>query len=210
MTPLRWALPDRGVLFVVSGPSGVGKSTLVKAAMARIPGLTFSVSATTRAPRAGERDGVDYHFVSADRFAALAAEDAFLESATVYDRSYGTLREPTEAALARGSSLLLDIDVRGAAQVRARKPDAVHVFVLPPSVGALEDRLRGRGTDPEDTIRRRMEQAMEQLRGCVAYDYVLVNDDLEASHAAFQGILLAETSRRSRRQSVIDRVLQGA
>jgi guanylate kinase len=208
--PLKWALPDRGVLFVVSGPSGVGKSTLVKAAMARIPGLAFSVSATTRSPRAGERDGVDYHFVNAPAFADLVHRNAFLEHATVYDRSYGTLRDPTEAALARGSSLLLDIDVQGSAQVRQTKPDAVHVFVLPPSIDALEQRLRSRGTDDDATIRRRMDQAMQQLRGCVRYDYVLVNDDLEASHAAFQGILLAETSRRERRSSVIDRVLGGA
>lgn len=204
---LRWALPDRGVLFVISGPSGVGKSTLVKAAMARIPGLRFSISATTRPPRAGERDGVDYHFVTPDRFAALVAEDAFLEHATVYDRSYGTLRAPTEDALASGASPLLDIDVQGSEQVRARKPDAVHVFVLPPSIDALEARLRHRGTDDDGTIRRRMDQAMQQLRGCVRYDYVLVNDDLEASHAAFQGILLAETSRRERRGSMIARVL---
>jgi guanylate kinase len=204
---LHWALPDRGVLFVVSGPSGVGKSTLVKAAMSRIPGLRFSVSATTRPPRQGERDGVDYHFVSPARFAELVAADAFLEHATVYDRSYGTLRDPTEAALASGASLLLDIDVQGSAQVRESKPDAVHVFVLPPSIAALEQRLRARGTDDEETIRRRMDQAMQQLRGCVRYDYVLVNDDLEASHAAFQGILLAETSRRERRESVIERVL---
>lgn len=205
--PLRWALPDRGVLFVVSGPSGVGKSTLVKAAMARIPGIEFSVSATTRAPRAGERDGVDYHFVSRERFDQLVREEAFLEHATVYDRSYGTLREPTQQVLRAGRSILLDIDVRGARQVREREPSAVHVFILPPSVGALEQRLRGRATDDEATIARRMAQAMEQLEGCVDYDYVLVNDDLEASHAAFQGILLAEASRRERRQGVIDAVL---
>ena len=207
MSQLRFPLPDRGVLFVVSGPSGVGKSTLVKAAMARIPGLAFSVSATTRAPRAGELEGVDYHFVARDRFAGLVAEDAFLEHATVYDRSYGTLRAPTDAVLASGRSLLLDIDVQGSRQVRARKPDAVHVFFLPPSIDALRERLRGRGTDSEETIARRMDQAMDQLRGCVDYDYVIVNDDLEAAHAAFQGVLLAETSRRDRRQAVIDAVL---
>jgi len=206
---LRWALPDHGVLFVVSGPSGVGKSTLVKAAMSRIPGLAFSVSATTRAPRAGERDGVEYHFVDPERFAELVRDGAFLEHATVYDRSYGTLRAPTEASLASGASLLVDIDVQGAEQVRVSKPDAVHVFVLPPSLEALEHRLRSRGTDAEETIRRRMDQAMQQLAGCVRYDYVIVNDDLEAAQAAFQGILLAETSRRDRRESVIARVLGG-
>ena len=207
MTKLRWALPDHGVLFVVSGPSGVGKSTLVKAAMARIPGLEFSVSATTRAPRTGEREGVDYHFLDRERFDLLVAQEAFLEHATVYDRSYGTLREPTRRALDAGRSVLLDIDVRGARQVRQREPAAVHLFVLPPSVEVLEARLRHRATDDEATITRRMEQAMEQLEGCVDYDYVIVNDDLDASHAAFQGILLAETSRRERRQKVIDAVL---
>lgn len=210
MSKLRWALPDQGVLFVVSGPSGVGKSTLVKAAMERIPGLEFSVSATTRAPRTGEVDGVHYHFMDRDRFDVLVAEEAFLEHATLYDRSYGTLREPTRAALDSGRSILLDIDVRGARQVREREPGAVHLFVLPPSIEVLEARLRNRATDDEAIITRRMEQAMEQLEGCVEYDYVIVNDDLDASHAAFQGILLAETSRRDRRQRVIDAVLGGA
>ncbi|MCB9687366.1 MAG: guanylate kinase [Alphaproteobacteria bacterium] len=209
MSKLRWALPDQGVLFVVSGPSGVGKSTLVKAAMERIPGLEFSVSATTRAPRTGEEHGVHYHFMDRERFDALVTEDAFLEYATVYDRSYGTLRDPTRRVLDSGRSILLDIDVRGARQVREHAPGAVHLFVLPPSIDILEARLRNRATDDEATIARRMEQAMEQLEGCVEYDYVIVNDDLDASHAAFQGILLAETSRRDRRQRVIDAVLGG-
>lgn len=202
-----WEPPDRGVLFVVSGPSGVGKSTLVKAALARIPGLSFSVSATTRAPRPGERDGVEYHFVSQERFAELVGDDGFLEHAAVYGNRYGTLRAPTEAALSTGRSLLLDIDVQGSAQVRRALPEAVHVFVLPPTFAALEARLRARGTEPEEVIRRRMTEAAEQLRGAPTYDYLVVNDDLETAHAALQGVLLAEMSRRARRTSALRRVL---
>lgn len=202
-----WDRPDRGVLFVVSGPSGVGKSTLVRRAMEAIPDLAFSVSATTRAPRPGEQDGVHYHFLDGRRFEELVRGGAFLEHATVYDRRYGTLREPTERALAEGRSLVLDIDVQGAAQVRAQLPEAVHLFVLPPRVAILEERLRRRGTDPEETIRRRMTQVGEQLRGCVDFDYVVVNDHLETASATFTGVLLAEMSRCSRRQRAIQEIL---
>lgn len=202
-----WEPPDRGALFVVSGPSGVGKSTLIQAALARIPDLRFSVSATTRAPRHGERDGVHYHFVGAERFARLVEQGAFLEHATVYDRRYGTLRDPTEQALSDGVSLILDIDVQGAAQVRDHLPEAVRIFVLPPSVPALEARLGRRGTEEPDVVRRRMALAAEQLRGVTSFDYVVVNDDLETARAAFEGILLAELSRRERRRTAIQRIL---
>ena len=201
--------PDRGVLFVVSGPSGVGKSTLLKHAMNLVPGLSFSVSATTRDPRPGEADGVDYHFVGSDRFAELVEADAFLEHATVYDRSYGTLAEPTEQALSRGDSLILDIDVQGADQIRERLPEAVHLMVLPPSVEALRDRLTARATDSDDVIERRMQQVMGQLGALGRFDYLVMNDDLEAAKATFVGILLAETHRRSRRQSWVERFGEG-
>jgi guanylate kinase len=208
MTKLRLERPDRGVLFVVSGPSGVGKSTLVKAALARIPDLGFSVSATTRAPRPGELDGVDYHFVSGDRFRQRVATGEFLEHATVYDRSYGTLRAPTEAVLAEGGSILLDIDVQGSAQVRLAMPEAVHVYILPPSWEVLYQRLVARGTDGSEVIARRMALAEEQLRAAPTYDYQVVNDDLQAAHAVLEGILLAEISRTSRRQKALARVVR--
>lgn len=205
--PLAVERPDRGVLFVVSGPSGVGKSTLVKQAMARLPWLSFSVSATTRGPRSGEKDGVDYHFLTPGEFEQRVEDGAFLEHATVYDRSYGTLKAPTERALAEGRCLLLDIDVQGAEQVKAALPEAVHLFILPPSLAALEERLRGRGTDAHDVIARRMAQVATQLLGVRDAHYVVVNDDLEAAHASFEAVLLAETCRRSRREQAVRRVL---
>ncbi len=204
---LRFELPDQGVLFVVTGPSGVGKSTLVKRAMDRIPGLSFSVSATTRAPRTGETDGVDYHFLTPARFAELLSQDAFLEHATVYDRSYGTLRDQVVSALGEGHSILLDIDMVGALSVREQLADAVLVFLAPPSLAVLEARLRGRGTDSDDIIDGRMAQVAAQTVGCGDFDYIVINDELDAAHAAFEGVLLAEMSRRKRRDTLVDRLL---
>jgi guanylate kinase len=200
-----WELPASGVLFVISGPSGVGKSTLVQAAMKRIPGLSFSISATTRGPRPGEVDGREYHFVTHERFQEWVDRDAFLEHATVYDQRYGTPIEPVLEALQTGRSLILDIDVQGSAQVRQRLPEAVHIFLLPKSVAVLEQRLRDRG-ESEAVVTRRMAQAAQQLRGCPSYDYVVVNDDLETAHAVLQGILLAEMSRTFRRISLMGRI----
>jgi len=207
-----WRLPDEGVLFVVSGPSGVGKSTLVRAAIAAIPGLAFSVSATTRAPREGERDGVDYHFLSRERFDALVAQDAFLEHARVYDRAYGTLEAPTREALSSGRSLVLDIDVQGSCQIRTRWPAAVHILIVPPTLEALESRLMARATERREVVQRRMAQVAEQIGAVAEYDYAVINDDLDTAHRVFQGILLAEMSRVGRRASLvadIARALEG-
>jgi guanylate kinase len=200
---LGYRLPDEGALFVISGPSGVGKSTLVSAALAAIPGLAFSVSATTRQPRHNEQDGVDYHFLTDAQFATRLAAGDFLEHATVYDRSYGTLRTPTEAALASGRSLILDIDVQGARQVRGAWADAVHIFIVPPSVAVLEARLRARGTDSDEAIARRMRQVAQQLDGAREFDFLVVNDDIEVGHRCLQAVLLGELCRRSRRSSII-------
>ncbi len=199
--------PDQGVLFVVSGPSGVGKSTLIKKAMARIPGLEFSVSATTRPARPSEADGREYHFVSPEKFTALVAEDALLEHAAVYDKRYGTPRAPVEAAMSEGRSILLDIDVAGARQVKQRRPDAVWIYILPPSIPSLEQRIRARGDTSEDVIRRRMAQVGQQLAGAREADYVVVNDDLATADAVFVGVFLAELVRRDRRQKATERIL---
>lgn len=205
----RFARPDRGALFVVTGASGTGKTTLVKEALATIPDLSFSVSATTRAPRVGEVDGRDYHFVSQDRYAEMVEAGAFLEWAEVYGNRYGTLREPVEAALARGESILLEIDAQGAAQVRAAMPEAVFIFILPPSIETIEARLRGRSTDSEEIIQRRLADARLQLSRCGEFEYLLVNDDLDSGYDQLQAILIAELLRARRRASLVSQFTAG-
>jgi guanylate kinase len=207
MTIAGWESPDRGALFVVSGASGSGKSTLLARLFATVPDLEFSVSLATRPPRAGERDGVDYHFVTPDRYAEILAAGGLLEHAEVYGTRYGTPRAPVEAALAAGRSMVLDIDTQGAAQVRASMPACVTIFVLPPSIEAIRARLVARGTDPPEVIARRVRESGEQLRHCADYDYVVMNRDLAAAEAQVVGIVVAELSRVERRKSWCDRVV---
>lgn len=171
----------RGRLVVLAAPSGAGKTTLVRALLRRRPDLKFSVSYTTRPPRPGERDGVDYFFVEPERFRELIAEDAFLEHAQVFDHWYGTSREHVESLLASGASVLLEIDWQGARQVRASAPDAVTVFILPPCVAALEARLTRRASDPPDVIARRLRDAVDDMTHWNEFGYVVVNDDLECA-----------------------------
>ena len=200
-----WTAPDQGALFVVTGASGTGKTTLVKEALSVIPGISFSVSATTRTARRGEQDGADYHFVSQDRFTELVDGEAMLEWAEVYGNRYGTPRVPVEAALEAGESILLEIDQQGAQQVRAAMPEAVCIFVLPPSIQAIETRLRGRSTDSEEIIQRRTREALNQLSACGSFDYLVVNDVLSSAHDQFQAVITAELCRRSHRSSLVSR-----
>ncbi|MFZ5481270.1 MAG: guanylate kinase [Myxococcota bacterium] len=201
--------PDVGALFVVSGASGTGKTTLLRALFAQVPGLGFSVSVTTRAPRAGERDGVDYHFVSKERYAELRDGGALLEHAEVYGTGYGTPRAPVEAALAEGRSIVLDIDVQGAAQVRERMPGAVTIFVLPPRLDVIRERLVARGTDAPEVIERRVRESLAQVARCDEYEYLVMNDHLATACAQLEGVVVAELSRRSRRASWV-RAFAGA
>lgn len=204
-----WPPPDHGALFVVSGASGTGKTTLLRAALDRVPGLEFSVSATTRAPRRGERDGVDYHFVAPDAFREMQRAGELLEHAEVYGTLYGTPRAPVLQALAEGRSIVLDIDVQGAGQVRAVYPEAVTIFVLPPRIEVIRERLVGRGTDGPEVVERRIRDATEQIARCGEYDYLVMNDVLETANAQLQGIFLAELSRRSRREGWVRAVTGG-
>ena len=169
----------RGKLFIVSAPSGAGKTSLLKALMARDGSVTFSESYTTRDPRPGEVDGRDYHFIDAGRFAAMRAEDAFLESAEVYGNGYGTGIADVRRELARGHKVVLEIDWQGARQVRARMPEAVSVFILPPSRECLRARLTERGTDSEAIIDRRMAVATAEMAHWDEYDFVIINDEFE-------------------------------
>jgi guanylate kinase len=187
----------RGIAFVVSAPSGTGKTTVCRELVARDPLLRLSVSHTTRAPRAGERDGEHYWFVDRARFGELVAEGAFLEHAEYAGNLYGTSFAALDAPLAAGLDLLLEIEVQGARQVRARRPDARLVFLLPPSFEALEARLRGRGSDSPAAVAARLELARRELAEAERFDYVIVNDELEPCVAALREVIDAERSGRA-------------
>ncbi len=188
---------------VLAGPSGGGKTTVCRRLLAARADLEFSVSATTRTRRPGERDGVDYRFLSRPSFEALAARDGFLEWAEVHGELYGTPRDNLSSARRAGRHLLLDIDVQGARQVRKSEPEAVHVFLLPPSAEVLLARLRGRGSENEDEVRRRMRTALSELEAVHDFDYVVVNAELESAVRAVESILDAESRRTERRRAEV-------
>jgi guanylate kinase len=169
----------QGRLYVIAAPSGAGKTSLVKALMEREPRIQFSVSYTTRKPRPNEIPGRDYHFVSAERFQEMIANREFLEHARVFDNCYGTGVRTVQEALSNGEELLLEIDWQGARQVRARLPEACSIFILPPSRHALEQRLKGRSTDSDEVIQRRLRDAAEDLGHWNEFDYVVINDRFE-------------------------------
>jgi guanylate kinase len=188
-------LSRRSSLIVVSGPSGAGKSTVMERVLAELDRLRFSVSHTTRPPRPGEQEGVQYYFVDEERFAKLRQDNAFLEWATVHAHRYGTARSEYERAVKDGVDLLLDLDVQGAAQVRLRFPDAVTVFILPPSFEALERRLRGRGAGDERSTEQRLRAAAEELPLYKEYDYTVINDDLDRTVDNLKAVVRAARCR---------------
>ena len=200
-----WTPPTHGALFVVTGASGSGKTTLVKRALKAIPGLNFSVSATTRPIRPGEQDGVDYQFLNRDTFMERVHAGEFLEWAEVYGNCYGTLKAPVEAALRRGESTLLDIDTQGAAQVRASGSLHTSVFILPPSMDELRRRLASRATDSAEVIDRRMQEAHLQLRDCGHFDYLIVNDELSSAQDQFQAVLVAQLLKTVRHPDLVSK-----
>jgi guanylate kinase len=184
-------------VFIISAPSGSGKSTLVQRLLASDPGLVFSISHTTRAPRGQERNGADYHFVSRDEFLAMRERGEFLECAEVFGNWYGTHGSILDQAAAAGRDVVLDIDVQGARQLRDRVPEAVSIFILAPSRAELAKRLRGRSEDDERVIQRRLSEAAREIRDYRQYDYVLVNEDVERSAAILSAIVVAERHRRA-------------
>lgn len=190
----------RGLLLVISSPSGAGKTTLSRRLLDRDPNITMSVSVTTRPPRPGEVDGRDYYFISKERFEAMRDAGELLESAEVFGNCYGTPKGPVELSLAKGRDVLFDIDWQGTQQLaQAMQDDLVRVFILPPSVEALRDRLISRAQDPMVVVAKRMAEASREISHWAEYDYVIVNDDLETADREICAILAAERLKRKRR-----------
>lgn len=198
MKPLT-QIPRRGLLFVMSSPSGAGKTTLSRKLLAADRNITMSVSVTTRKPRPGEVDGKDYHFISQASFDAMVEKGELLEWATVFGNSYGTPRKPVEEALTAGRDVLFDIDWQGTQQLaQAMKEDLVRLFILPPTADSLRERLIARAQDSSSVIAKRMAEASHEISHWPEYDYVIVNDEVEESHRMVTAILTAERLRRRR------------
>jgi len=196
---MRTEITRRGILLVLSSPSGAGKSTITRAMLTREPGLLFSVSVTTRKARAGEIDGHHYHFIDRARFDAMVRDGALLEHAGVFGNFYGTPKAPIEAALVQGRDVILDLDWQGTQQLKqSMRADVVAVFILPPDRATLEARLKRRAQDSDDVVRARMVKSADEISHWPEYDYVVVNDDLERSVAQVASILAAERARRDR------------
>jgi guanylate kinase len=198
----------RGLLFVVSAPSGTGKTTVVERLVHILPDLSLSRSYTSRPARPGEQDGVDYNFVSRSRFEEMIAANAFLEWADVFGNLYGTGFADTERDLSQGRDLVLVIDVQGARQVRKRCTGTVGVFVMPPSFAVLEQRLRGRSKDAEDAIQRRLQTARAEIAAFTEYEYVVVNDELEACVDRLRAIVIAERAKLRSGRSDVEQIVR--
>ena len=194
----------QGMLIIVSGPSGTGKGTLCERLIQQDGELSFSVSATTRAPREGEVDGVHYHFLTEEAFDQLLTEDAFLEYATVHDHRYGTLRAPVEAAIAAGEDILLDVDSQGAINVMRQMENCVSIFILPPSFASLRQRLHTRNTDDPKEIQKRLGNARGEVKQLHRYQYVVINDHLDMAYEQLYHIIAAEKQRTTRYFPIIE------
>jgi guanylate kinase len=200
----------RGLLFVVSSPSGAGKTTLCNRLRAEFPRLEFSVSYTTRTPRAGEKNGVDYHFVDQPTFQEMISRDDFAEYAMVHGHMYGTSARLVGEALQQGRDLLFDVDYQGGGKLKQSFPnDVVLVFILPPSIRALEERLRRRATDADDVIERRLRVARQELRHYDEYDFLVMNDDIDRAYDALRAVYLSAQHRTQRQAALAEAILSG-
>jgi guanylate kinase len=197
-----------GLLFIVSAPSGAGKTTLVEHLVESVPRLRLSCSFTSRPARAGEADGVDYNFVTRSRFEAMAAAGEFLEWAEVFGNLYGTSSAATRRTIESGADLVLVIDVQGARKVRESRIPSTAIFVMPPSFDVLEQRLRGRSKDSEEAIQRRLEVARAEVAAYVEYDYVVVNDELESAVEQLRSIIVSERSRLNRMREQAEQIVE--
>ena len=191
---------DKGLLLVISGPSGTGKGTVCKRLLEKNKDIFLSVSATTRKPREGEIDGVSYHFYDEDKFRNLIAKNQFIEWAAFCDNYYGTPKAPVVENIENGRDVMLEIEIEGAMKVRAKHPEGVYIFLFPPSIEVLEERLKGRGTETDEVIAKRLARAKEEFKMCTKYNYYVVNDDLEKAVEEIEAIIIAEKARKERNQ----------
>ncbi len=200
--------PSDFILLILSSPSGAGKTTLTQRLLKRFQDLRFSVSHTTRAPRVGEVNGKDYHFVDRKTFEGLVADDAFVEWAEVHGNLYGTSRAEIENARKTSGGILFDIDYQGARQIRAKLPEVIGIFVLPPSMDELLRRLRGRASESEEVVQRRFNVAKREIEHYALFDYVLLNDGLDEAFARLEGIVLAERTKRIKKAFLAEKLLR--
>ncbi len=196
----------RNLVFIITGPSGVGKSTIIKLLLNSLPNVHFSVSYTTRPPRPNEENGVDYYFVSREEFESMIKKDKFLEWAEVHDFLYGTSFTEVEKAFGEGKDLILDVDIQGANAIKRKMTDAVTVFVLPPSWEALKERLSFRENN-EEVVEKRLKRAKEELKEWKNFDYVIINDNLKRAVTELSSIILAERAKRKRREDAVREIL---
>lgn len=198
---------DNGLLIVISGPSGAGKGTIYNSILQRMPEIMTSVSVTTRKPRKTETEGVDYYFRTEKQFDEMIAADEFLEYAGVFDHRYGTPKSHVMEVIRRGGNIMLEIDVKGAEQIKSKFPSCVTIFIMPPSFAVLEERLRGRGTDEEESIVKRLARSKKELEKFELFDYIVFNDDLNDAINECVSIIVAERDRTSRNENKIKALL---
>ena len=199
---------SKGGVFVVSGPSGSGKDTVLKGLFAENPDILFSISSITRAMRPGEREGEKYNFISRENFEEMIKNDLLLEHNVFVGNYYGTPRIPVEKAVSEGRDIIIEVDVNGAAQIRKKLPEAVTVFIMPPSFEELKRRLVGRGTEAEELIEKRLRSALDEIRRAEEYDYIIVNDDAAAASQSLMSVIKACRLKTERQKNIINEVLE--
>jgi len=198
---------NKGGVFIISGPSGSGKDTVMTELFKKMPELLFSISSITRAMRVGEREGEKYNFITRERFEDMLKNDRLLEHNEFVGNYYGTPREPVERAVANGQDMVIEVDVNGAAQIREKMPEAVSIFIMPPSFAELKRRLSGRGTESEELIQKRLTSALGEIKRAAEYDYIVVNEDITAAADDIMSVILSSRLKTDRQTKIIDEVL---